>query len=98
MLGLLQMAIQAPTHIHLHCRPGNRHLAHVAMTSLAIDARSQVGLMAEVNEVGLAVHSNQLDWLASLPVASQNLDFCVIRGNEVVAAHAFLHGGYTRHI
>ncbi len=96
--GLFQVAIQAPTHVHLHHRPGNRHVTHVAMASLAVEACPQVGLMAEIDEVGLPVYAVPRDWLVSFPVARQSLNSFVVGGDEGVAAHTFLHGGYTGYI
>ena len=98
VFGLFQVAIQTPAHVHLHHRAGNRHVAHVAVASFAVDASSQVGLMAEVDEVGLLVYAVPRDWLASFPVARQSLNSFVVGGDDVVAAHAFLHGGYASHV
>jgi hypothetical protein len=96
--GLFQVAIQTPTHVHLHYRSRNRHVTHLAMAGFAVDACSQVSLMAEVHEVGLLVHALPRDWLVSLPVAGQDLDSRVIRRDGRMAAHAFLHRGYACHV
>ena len=68
------------------------------MASFAIDACPQMGLMAEVDEVGLLVYAVPRYWLISLPVARQGLNGFVVGGDDGVAAHAFLHGGYTSHV
>lgn len=96
--GLFQVAIQTPAHVHPHHRPGDHHVAHVAMASLAVDACPQVGLMTEVDEVGLLVYAVPGDWLAAFPIARQGLNCLVVGGDDGVAAHAFLHGGYASHV
>lgn len=98
IICLLRMAIQAPAHVHLHHRPSNRHLTHIAMASFAVDTCSQVGLMAEVDEVGLLVHAVPRDWLVSFPVARQSLNSLAVFSDDAMAAHTFLHGGYPGYI
>jgi hypothetical protein len=52
-----------------------------------------MGLMTEEYEVGLWLNADPGDWLASLPVTSQNLDRFFFSGDQSVAADAFLHRG-----
>lgn len=70
ILGLFQMTIQTPTHVHPQCWPGYRHLAYIAVASFTVDACSKVSLMAEVDEAGLLIYAIPGDWFASFPVAS----------------------------
>lgn len=98
VLGLFQVAIQTPTHIRLHRRMDERHVTDVTMTGLAVDAGPDVGLMGEVDEIGLLVYAVPLNWLTALPVTGQGLHFLAFGGYDGVAAHASLHRGYAGHV
>jgi hypothetical protein len=52
-----------------------------------------MGLMTEEYEVGLWLNADPGDWLASLPVAGEFLNGFFFRGDQRVAADAFLHRG-----
>jgi hypothetical protein len=98
IFGLLQMAIQTPAHVHLHYWSCDRHATDVTMASFAIDACPQVGLMTEVDEVGLLIYAVPRNWLAAFPITRQSLNCLDVGGDDGMAAHAFLHGGYASHI
>ena len=93
IFGLLHMAIQTPSHVHLHYRSGDRHATDITMAGFTILACIQVSLMIEVNEFGLPAYADPRDWLATLPIAGQGPDRITVGGNDHVAAHAFLYGG-----
>ena len=92
------MALQAPAHVHLYRSPCDRHATDIAVTGFTIFACPQMGLMVEVNEFGLLAYTDPRDWLAALPIAGKGPDRIPIGGNHLVAAHAFLHGGYPSYI
>lgn len=88
---LLKVTIQTPTHIHLHIRLGDRHPCHITMAVFAIDARCQVSLMAEIDEIRLPAYAEPGDWLTALPVTSQDLDSGIVSRDDAMAAHTLLH-------
>ena len=92
-IGLFQVTIQAPAHIHVHGRVSNCHVANITMAVFTIDACPQMRLMAKVDEIGLLANAIPWDWLSALPIAGQGLDCVTVSSNDAMAAHAFLHGG-----
>jgi hypothetical protein len=91
LLRLLQVAVQAPPHIHLHHRAVNRHLTYIAMAGFAIETRAHVRLVAEKNKVRLVVYAIPGNWLASLPITSNFSYFMIVRRDDCMAAHTSLH-------
>src|SRR3972149_10466876 len=67
LLRLLQVTLQTPAHIHPHHWAHHLHLADIAMAGLAVDPSAEMGLMAEVDEVGLLVHAPPGDRFPTLP-------------------------------
>jgi hypothetical protein len=98
IFGLLQVTIQAPAHVHLDRWPGNCHATHISMTSLTINAGLQMGLMAEIDKIGLLIYTDPGDRLATLPVTAQCLNCLVVGCNDGMTAHTFLHGRNTSYI
>jgi hypothetical protein len=97
IIGLFQVAIQAPAHIHLNDRASDCHVANVTMTGFTIDACPQMRLMAEVDEIGLLAYPVPRNWLSAFPIASQGLDCVTVGSNDAMAAHTFCRG-YTGYI
>ena len=97
-LRFFQMAVQTPTHVHLHDWSGNCHLANVTMTCFAIETCTQMRLMAKVDKIGLWVHADPRNRLLSLPIARQFLYLWAIGGDDGVTAHAFFHRGYPGYV
>jgi hypothetical protein len=96
--GLFQVAIQTPTHVHLHYGLCDRHLTDVTMAGFTIFACPQVSLMTEINEFRLIVYTAPGDWLTALPVACQSLNCLPVSGDYGMAAHTFLHGRYSGYV
>ena len=95
---LLQMAIQAPTHVHLHGGSCDRHVTDVTVAGFTILACPQVRLMAEVNEFRLFANADPWDWFAALPITRQGLDSRAVSRNGGMAAHTFFHGWYPGYV
>src|SRR3990170_195075 len=74
LLGLIEMAFQTPTHIHPVHGPGSVHFRHVAVAGLAIQARPEVWLMAEVHKVGLNIDAPPGNGFASFRIPGEFLN------------------------
>src|SRR3972149_9132711 len=64
LLGLFEMALETPAHIHPKGRTGDAHLRHVSMTGFAIQAGGQMGRVAEEDEIRLHIHRDPWDLIA----------------------------------
>lgn len=92
LFGLLQVAIEAPTHIHFRCLPGYIHLADITVASLAIQTSAKVWLVAEKYKIRLAINLDPRDGGFIFVVVGNLLYKRAVYFNYLVAAHAFLDG------
>lgn len=106
---ILSVAIDAPTHLELrdgheisNMAIGNEmklvDLFHRTVTGLALNARLDVAVVAELDVLGEAMELNPFDGLLLFPMQleiSDALDLIVIGGELRMATHADLNGGNT---
>lgn len=91
------MALQAPAHVHLDNRFYNLHASDITVTSFAIETRTQVGQVAEVDKIGLRVDAHPGDGFSAIPVAGNLLYRWAFSGDHTMAAHALLHRWNASH-
>jgi hypothetical protein len=77
-LGLLQVAIQAPPHIHFGKLPGYIHAANLTMAGFTVDTRAKVRLVVEINKIGLDVDFHPGDGFTAFEIAGNLLNLRVI--------------------
>lgn len=94
LIGLLAMAVQAETHIHVDLLLNQIHIGDIAMTGLALYAGPHMRLMAEVDKIGLLVDIRPLWSLVILYGADEAVDrllaLGVFDGEVFVTDHAFV--------
>jgi len=87
-LGLFQVTVQTPAHIHAPCWPSDGHLSDIPMTGLTTYARLQMWLMAEEDVVWHLDHPLPWDWLLAFPKSEHFLHFTSIGSDHPMASDA----------
>ncbi len=97
-LGLIQVTVEAPAHVHAPNWASDCHLANVSMAGLTTYARQQMRLMAEEDVIRHFRDPLPRNGLLSLPVAEHLLHFAPVGGDHAMASDTTLYGRYSGHI
>ena len=94
LIGLLEMAVQAKSHVHVDLFLNQLHVRNIAMTGHTGHTGLHMRLVTEIDEIGLLVDIQPLRGLISLHSADEAVDrllaLGVFDGEIFVADHAFV--------
>src|SRR5580765_6857082 len=93
---VLPVAAHAPAHLERAVLVDAVHVLDRTVALLAGEARAHVTLVVELHVVGQVMHFHPRHLLAAIGVARELHDLRLVRGHELVAAHARAHGGDVR--
>jgi hypothetical protein len=97
-LGLLQVTVEAPAHVHAPNRARGGHLPNISMAGLATYARQKMRLVTEEDMIRHFGDPLPGNGLLSLPVAQQDLNFTPVGGDHAMTSDTTLNGRDSSYI